>query len=118
LALPGVRVPIQGVTGRETGSDTAGNFAFRGLPAGDYEISAGLAGFERAHRAVQVPAGGRVSISLTLYVAMREDTVVTAARVGENDVQDIPVAIMPFPTPSSSGWVLRRWIRRPPSLHP
>jgi len=92
-ALPGVRVTIQGVTAREADSGAAGDFAFRDLPAGDYELSAWLAGFERAHRAVRVPAGGRVSLSLTLNVAMHEDTIVTAARVGASDVQAIPMAI-------------------------
>jgi len=93
VGLPGVRVTIQGVTGRETDSGVAGDFAFRDLPAGDYEISAALAGFDRAQRTVRVPAGGRLRLALTLYVAFREDATVTASKIGASDVHAVPMAI-------------------------
>ena len=91
--LSGVRVTIRGVVDRaaETGAD--GDFAFPGLPEGDYEISVELAGFERARRAVHVPATGRITASFTLRVAIVEETIVTAAKTGERDVQTIPMAV-------------------------
>ena len=71
----------------------AGDFAFPDLPEGDYEISAELSGFERQRRAMHVRAGERVTVSFTLRVALVEKTIVTAAKTGERDVQDTPIAI-------------------------
>ena len=68
--LPGVRVAIQGVATRTAETGAAGDFAFQDLPEGDYEISAELSGFERAHRAVRVKAGERVTVILTLRVVL------------------------------------------------
>ena len=85
--LPGVRMTIRGVTDREAQTSAAGDFAFQDLPEGDYEISAELSGFERARRAVRVQAGERVTVSFTLHVAIVEETIVTAAKAGERDVQ-------------------------------
>ena len=84
---------IRGVTDRRAQTGAAGDFAFPDLPEGDYEISAELSGFERARRAVRVQAGERVTVSFTLHVAIVEETIVTAARTGERDVQTIPMAI-------------------------
>ena len=91
--LPGVRVAIQGVATRTAETGAAGDFAFQDLPEGDYEISAELSGFERAHRAVRVKAGERVTVTLTLRVVLAETAIVTADRTGERDVQDVPLAI-------------------------
>ena len=86
--LPGVRVTIRGVAVRTADTGAAGDFAFPDLPEGDYEISAELSGFERQRRAVRVRAGERVTVSFTLRVAIVEETIVTAAKAGERDVQD------------------------------
>jgi len=91
--LPGVRITIRGVADRAAQTSAVGDFAFPGLPEGDYEISAELSGFERARRAVRVQAGDRVTVSFTLRLAMVEETIVTAAKMGERDVQTIPMAI-------------------------
>ena len=91
--LPDVRVTIRSVTDRGAQTNAVGEFAFQDLPEGDYEISAELGGFERARRAVRVPAGQRVTLSFTLRVAILEETIVTAAKAGEVDVQAIPMAI-------------------------
>ena len=91
--LPGVRITIRGATDREAQTSAAGDFAFQDLPEGDYEISAELSGFERARRDVRVQAGERVTVSLTLHVAIVEETFVTAEKVGERDIQTIPMAI-------------------------
>ena len=91
--IPGVHVTIRGLTDRAAQTSPAGDFTFQDLPAGDYEISAELNGFERARRAVRVQAGERVTVSFILHVAIVEETIVTAAKVGGRDVQTIPMAI-------------------------
>ena len=91
--LPGVRVTIRGVADRTAATDAAGDFAFPDLPEGDYEISAELSGFERQGRAVRVRAGERATVSFALRVALVEKTIVTAAKAGGRDVQEIPIAI-------------------------
>ena len=88
--LAGVRVTIRGVEVRMAATGAAGDFAFPDVPEGDYEISAELSGFERARRAVRVLAGERVTVSLALRVAILEETIVTAAKAGERDLQSIP----------------------------
>ena len=84
---------IRGVAVRTAETGAAGDFAFPDLPEGDYEISAELSGFERQGRAVRVRAGERVTVSFTLRVALVEKTIVTAAKAGGRDVQEIPIAI-------------------------
>jgi iron complex outermembrane recepter protein len=95
--LPGVRLTLRGATARTAETGPAGDFAFRTLPEGDYDISAELSGFQREIRAVRVQAGGRVTVSLTLRVAALEEVVVTAAKGGERDVQTIPMAVTAVP---------------------
>ena len=92
-ALPGVRLTVLGATDRGGNTSAAGDFSFPDLPAGDYELSAELSGFERARRAVHVPAGERVTVSVTLHVGIVEETIVTAGKAGERDVRTVPLAI-------------------------
>src|SRR5204863_2124567 len=87
------RVTMRGVAVRMAASGAAGDFAFSDVPDGDYEISAELSGFERARRAVRVLAGERVTVSLVLRVAILEETIVTAAKAGERDLQSVPMAV-------------------------
>jgi len=91
--LPGVRLAIRGLAVRTADTGAAGEFAFPGLREGDYGISAELSGFERQERAVHVRAGEQVTVSFTLRVALVETTIVTAAKTGGRDVQEIPIAI-------------------------
>ena len=91
--LSGVRVTLRGVADRTAETGAAGAFAFTDLPEGDYQISAELSGFERQGRAVRVRAGQRTTVSFTLRVALVEKTIVTAAKAGGRDVQEIPIAI-------------------------
>ena len=91
--LAGVRLTIRGVTDRHAESSLVGAFAFQGLPEGEFEISAALSGFEPQRRALRVRVGERVTLSFTLQVALAEETIVTAAKVGERDVQTLPMAI-------------------------
>ena len=91
--IPGVRVAIRGVMDRRAETGAAGDFAFPDLPEGDYEISAELSGFERARRAVRVQIAEQVTVSFTLRLAIVEETIVTAGKTGERDVQTTPMAI-------------------------
>ena len=91
--LPGVRITIRGAADGATQTSAKGEFLFQGLPEGDYELSAELSGFESARRAVRLGTGERATVSFTLNVAIVAETVVTAAKTGEREVQTIPVAI-------------------------
>jgi iron complex outermembrane receptor protein len=91
--LAGVRVAMRGAASRTADTGAAGDFTFEDLPSGDYELSAELSGFERAHRAVRINAGERVTVALTLRVVLTENTIVTAARTGGRDVQEVPLSI-------------------------
>ena len=92
-ALPGVRLTIRGAADRVTQTSAAGDYGFHSLPEGDYEITAELSGFERVRRPVHVQAGERVTVSLTLHLAIVEETIVTAGKAGERYVQTVPMAI-------------------------
>ena len=91
--LPGVHVTIRGIAVRTAATGAAGDFAFPDLPNGDYEISAELRGFQPERRAVRVQAGKAITMSFTLRLAILEESIVTAAKVGERDLQTIPMAI-------------------------
>jgi iron complex outermembrane receptor protein len=91
--LAGVQMTIRAVAARTTASGATGDFTFPDLPQGDYEVSAELSGFQPERRAVRVQAGERVTMSFTLRLAILEETIVTAAKAGERDVQAIPMAI-------------------------
>src|SRR5262245_47513153 len=66
-ALTGVVLTLQGPKTQQIGkTDEAGDFEFRDLPEGDYEITAELSGFGPAHRNVRVRSGSRITLSLTL----------------------------------------------------
>jgi hypothetical protein len=69
LPLPGVTVTItspalQGQRTAITGTD--GSYAFRALPAGDYEINFEISSFAPLKRAVTVPLGGSIVENATL----------------------------------------------------
>jgi iron complex outermembrane receptor protein len=91
--LPGVHMTIRSGAERVTQTDAAGAFVFAGLPEGDYELSVELSGFERARRNVRVKAGERLTVSFTLQLVRVDETIVTAAKSGERDVQTVPMAI-------------------------
>jgi iron complex outermembrane recepter protein len=115
--LAGVRVTIRGVAVRTAETGAAGDFAFPDLPKGDYEISAELSGFERQERAVRVRAGEQVTVSLTLRVAFLEKTIVTAAKAGGRDAQEIPIAISAV-SQADLGRLGSRTIEEAPALAP
>jgi iron complex outermembrane receptor protein len=91
--LSGVHMTIRGVVVRTADTGPAGDFVFPDLPQGDYDISAELNGFQPERRTVRVQPGERVTVSLTLHLAILEELNVTAAKLGERDVQAIPMSI-------------------------
>ena len=93
--LSGVRITIRGAVNRAADSDAAGDFAFPAVPAGNYEITAELRGFEAAHREVYVAPAERVTTRFTLQVAIAEETIVTASKTGERDVRTISHSCAP-----------------------
>lgn len=93
LPLVAVTITLRG-TGRTIGvTDVHGRFEFQDLREGDYELVASLAGFVPARRTLRLTAGERATLSLTLPVQLLQQTVVTAAKTGETDVQTTPMAI-------------------------
>jgi iron complex outermembrane receptor protein len=92
-ALAGVTVAIRGAGNRETRTDAAGRFEFRDLPQGEYALRAELKGFETIQREVRIHAGDAAALSLTMVVAILEQTVVTAAKAGVDNVQSMPLAV-------------------------
>jgi iron complex outermembrane receptor protein len=115
--LSAVHVTIRGAAVRTIDSDAQGHFAFPDLPAGDYEISAESSGFERQRRTVRARAGERISVSFTLRVALVAETIVTAAKTGGRDVQQIPLAITAV-SPSDLGRLGTQTIEGAPALAP
>jgi iron complex outermembrane receptor protein len=91
-ALLGAKVTVRGPESREGPTDESGVFEVDGLPPGDYELTAALDGFETARRTIHLEAAS-LSLSFTLVVSILEETVVTAGKIGEADIQSIPMAV-------------------------
>ena len=73
-ALAGVIVTLHGRDTRRVDTNAAGHFEFGDLPAGDYELDARRAGFKPAHSRVSLRSGEPSVMSLTLSVAIVEQT--------------------------------------------
>jgi iron complex outermembrane receptor protein len=86
-------ISVQGATVLTVQSDEGGRFELRNLPDGEYDLIVTLHGFAPEHRRIHVTTGNEVSVVVTLSISVQEQTVVTAARTGERDVQSIPMAI-------------------------
>jgi hypothetical protein len=91
--LAGVTLTIRGDENRDSQTNPAGRFDFPDLPPGDYELTTTLRGFDSAHRRINFRTGETVSVSLAMVVAVLEQTVVTASKVGAGDTQSIPMAV-------------------------
>jgi iron complex outermembrane receptor protein len=91
--IPGAVVTIAGPANRalETGAD--GRVSLDELAPGQYRVTAAARGFAPAERAVRLRAGDTTSLSLTLLVQSADYTRVTAARIGERDIQATPIAV-------------------------
>ena len=91
--LPEVTINVSGPASRDARTRGDGGFDFPGLPEGTYELVATLNGFAPARRTVRLLPGARTTVSLTLTVLLHEQTVVTASKTGERDVQTTPMAV-------------------------
>jgi hypothetical protein len=72
LPLPGVLVTISSPASqgeRVTRTDSEGNYIFRSLPPGDYEINFELAGFANLRRTAVVPLGGAIDLNIAMNAA-------------------------------------------------
>ncbi len=97
LPLAGVTLTLRGPSNKLTQTDPEGQFDFQSLPEGQYELTATLPGFAPARQIARLIAAQRSVVSLTLTVLVFEQTVVTAARTGEADVQTVPMAVSVLP---------------------
>jgi iron complex outermembrane receptor protein len=84
---------LRGPTERTTQSTSNGQFAFDSVPEGEYELTATLQGFAPARQRIRLTSDEGAIVSLTLTVSILERTVVTASRVGEADMQSLPMAV-------------------------
>ena len=93
--LPGVTVTLRraAAPAGQTVTDADGRFTFRNLEATDFDLHATLTGFAPARLAVVVKPGEQATVAITLWVTVLQKTTVTAARTGDRDVQDVPMAI-------------------------
>ena len=91
--LAEVTITVRGPASQVARTDVDGRFDVPGLPEGTYELVATLSGFAPARRTVRLTPGKSTIVSLTLTVAAQEQTVVTAAKTGERDVQTTPMAV-------------------------
>ena len=78
--LPGVALTLKGpavVTGQRTAtSDAKGRFVFMSVPAGTYDLSAGLAGFKTVtETGVIVPRGSSVDVTFRMEIGSVEESI-------------------------------------------
>jgi outer membrane receptor protein involved in Fe transport len=95
--LQNVTISVRGSADGSTLTGRDGRFQLLNLPEGDYELDAELSGFAPARRVVRVVTGQTADVAVTLAVHVLEQTVVTAAKTGERDVQKLPMAISVLP---------------------
>jgi iron complex outermembrane receptor protein len=92
-ALVSATISVRGTALGEATTDANGAFELLNLPAGEYEITAAMSGFNPSHRVVRLHSGETLAVSLILSVSIREQLVVTAAKSGSADIQSIPMAV-------------------------
>jgi len=106
-ALVSVALDVRGPVAREGTSDGTGGFEFRGLPPGDYELTAALSGFASIHRSIHIESGKTTSLSLTMIVTSLDQMVVTATKAGTADIQSTPLAISTISSTALSRFAIR-----------
>ena len=75
-------VTIDG-TSRRAVTDRWGRYSFRGLPTGEYNVTASAGGYEAGTGSISVPASGEVSLNLTLTSTYLDEVIVTGTRVSQ-----------------------------------
>jgi iron complex outermembrane receptor protein len=92
-ALAGAAIVFTGAGSGQMTSNDAGEFVTAGLPAGTYTFTATLDGFAPGYHTVTVAEGEIVRLRFTLTLVASERSVVTASRLGAEDVMATPVAV-------------------------
>ena len=87
LPLAGATITLGGASNHVAHTNSEGQFEFASLPAGEYELTATLHGFAPVKETTRLTPGQRSIVSLKLTVLILEQTVVTASKTGETDVQ-------------------------------
>jgi iron complex outermembrane receptor protein len=97
--VPGVTVMLTGPRTRETRvTDSAGEYTFTGLAAGEYEVTATTIGFASAkHTGITVGAAAVSAPSLTLAIAGLGETIVVSASRTESTVLNAPATLTVVP---------------------
>jgi iron complex outermembrane recepter protein len=95
--LAGVTITIRGPADRVVQTGPDGRFEFENLPGGAYDVDAMLSGFAPSRRTLSLVSGASAELSVTLSLHTVEQTLVTAAKVGDDDVQTVPMAISILP---------------------
>ena len=110
LVLPGVTVEArsieEGGPSETAVTDGAGAFAIGGLPAGVYDITFTLPGFQTdVRRGVALVARATVTLDTVLSVQLQEQVVVVGSRAQPRSVTESPVPIdaIPFRDVMSQG---------------
>ena len=94
-ALPGALVTLSGAgERRETVAGGAGEFAFAGLPPGEYRVAAALLGFDAAESPVSVRAGATAAVRLVLDLERLLETVSVIAEEPEIFATNVVAAPM------------------------
>lgn len=91
--LPEVTIAIEGTVDMVVRTGPDGRFDFQNLPEGPYDLTAARTGFAPVRRSVRLVSDEPVALTLTLSVVVTEQTIVTASRTGERDLQAIPMAV-------------------------
>src|SRR5262245_42947163 len=106
-ALAGVAVTLDGPEHQAAVTSISGEFAFRSVRPGPYQLTAALKGFESIHRTVPVESGRAPSLSLTMALAAVEATIVTATKAGTAEIQITPAAISALPSTDLEPYAIR-----------
>ena len=91
--LEGVTIAIRGPTSSVGHTGPDGRFSFGPLPAGLYEVTASLEGFQTTSQTIFLATIEQAVVELQLAIQAVEHTVVTATKTGNTDVQATPIAI-------------------------
>ena len=96
-ALAGAVVMLTNGNARhETTADSSGAFRIQNVPAGTWQLTVALAGFQRATQTVTV-AGSDVDVAVTLKLGGIDETIVVSASKLESTLIDAPATMTVLP---------------------
>lgn len=92
--IPGATVELTGPTRQTTQSGPQGEFSFRNLPPGTYELTVSISGFNDARRPAIVVSTGNIDVpTVVLGLASVADTIVVTASRAEMALVDAPATM-------------------------